>query len=529
MSIVDAIKSSVKLSDVVKRYFNINDHGKKMYISCPFHNEKSPSCIIQDDVNLFHCFGCGASGDMIKFVEKMDNIPFIDACKKIADWFHIKYSFDKSSNKKDFNLHAMKNLSTWFMNNLNQHMHAIEYLKNRGINYQSIQKFQIGWIPSTHEVYKFCRANDITINIMENIGFKKSLLNIFQNRIIMPIYNGSNVCAFGARKINDGYGPKYINSPETQYFKKSKILYGMNLINKSKPIILTEGYMDTVSLHQYDINAVASNGTAISHDHIKQVCDINQELIVCLDGDNAGLNGMRRIIDLILPHLDENYLISFIILPNQEDPDSFLRKNGKEKWNELIEDRIPLVEACWKLFFKTSNIPELQYKYYKELLDLGDKIKNYNIKELYKKKWKDLWKQEVMQYKKYSKQGNASNSNPKLNHTIPNMKHVYEKILIATILKNPDVYDEICDEFLKIDLSENMSKMHDLIPEWIKKNNKSLDFFDQKGCTSLVKLCLSDNIIQLAPFAFCENSKENLVKAWQFIFNKHGENNGTNN
>ncbi|QEK38636.1 DNA primase [Candidatus Cytomitobacter primus] len=527
MELVDSIKSSVKLSDVVRRYVNIQSSStKKLYICCPFHSEKSPSCAIQDDIGLFHCFGCGASGDSIKFVEKMDNIPFLEACKKIADWFNIQYS---TSNKKhDPNLKAMAKLKDWFVKNLNSNLTAIEYLKNRGLNYETIQKFEMGWIPNIQDVYNFCASQKITNNTMEQIGFKNSLLKIFQNRIIMPIYNNSKICAFGARKLTEQqYGPKYINSPETAYFKKSKILYGMNLIDKSKPIILVEGYMDVIALHQHNINAVASNGTAISYEHIQQGCSFGKELVICLDGDNAGLNGMKRIIDTVLPHLNENFLISFMILPNNEDPDSFLRKYGKQKWESIAKDRIALVDACWKLFFKTSDIPEVQYKYYKEILDLGDKIQNHNIKELYKKKWKEKWSKDVMQYKsnQYKNHKNKSSyiKNSMPNKHIENIKHTYEKILFAIILNNPEIYDEICEDFLYLNFSDNMSKMHEIIPEWITHHTKKLDFFEQKGCTNLVELCLSDTIMQLAPFAFSKNSKENLVKMWQFILNKHRE------
>ncbi len=516
-SIVEEIKSSVKLSEIVKRYISIPNHsGKKFYIACPFHNEKSPSCVVQDDIGLFHCFGCGESGDLIKFVEKIDNINFIEACKKIANWFNIKYSLEKKSNNKDHDYSVQ--LNKWFQLKLKNNLVALEYLKNRGLSYETIDKFNIGWIPDIKLIQEFCLKSKIPIESLQNLGFKDSILKIFQNRIIFPIYNRGRICGFGARYISKRFGPKYINSPETKYFKKSEILYGMNHVDQSKAIILVEGYMDVIVMNQFKCNAVASLGTSVSYEHIRQICNMNQEAIICLDGDEAGLKSMKRLIELSLPNLNEQSIISFIILPKKEDPDSFLFKYGKEEWDKIQEKRIPLVQACWDLFLNKSEIPEVQYKYYKQVLDLGENIKNTYIKELYIKKWRALWKKDIVKYSNFKQKNKAS-----LSHNITNLDSLYEKILIGTILKNPEIYDYICDDFLDLNLSKNMQIMQDLIPQWIKTEEKCLDFFAEKGFTDIVDSCLSDNVVQVAPFIFSEKCKENLVKTWHFIQNRYGE------
>ncbi len=510
---VNDLKSSVKLSEVVRKYINFSNHsGKKFYIACPFHNEKSPSCVVQDDIGLFHCFGCGASGDLIKFVEKIENIQFIDACKKIADWFNIKYSFEK---KVHSDLDHSTSLTNWFVDSLKHNLTAIEYLKNRGLTEKTISTFEIGWIPEANSVLNFCKKQNISNEIMLKIGFKDSILKIFQNRIVFPIYVHNKVCGFGARYITKRFGPKYINSPETEYFKKSEILYGTKYVDKYKPIVLVEGYMDVVVMHQFGCNAVAALGTAISYNHVNQIFNMGQEAIICLDGDEAGLKSMKRIVELVLPHLDEKSLISFIILPDKEDPDSFLFKYGKDKWDELQEKRIPLVKACWDLFLNKSDIPEIQYKYYTQVLELGNTIKNPNIKELYKQKWRELWKSEIVKYKKYGSHAKAYLKKP-----VPNLQSTYEKILIGMILKSPEIYDYICDDFLNLELSKEIRIMQDLIPKWIKKAEYNLDFFAETGSTDIVDSCLSDNIMQVAPFMSSEQNKEDLVRMWQFIFNK---------
>ncbi|USO00536.1 MAG: DNA primase [Alphaproteobacteria bacterium] len=513
MSLVEEIKSHVRLSDIIGRYFSLAHVNKsKFSICCPFHTEKTPSFSVQDDLGLFHCFGCGASGDLIKFVEKIENVTFIEACKKIADWYNIKY--DSNTNQKSL-LHYMEKLNQWFVSNLKHNLSAQAYIKARGIDQNMVTKFGIGWIPSFNKISEFMQKENLTDNIMMQLGLKYSLLKIFQNRISFPIYNQhKQVCSFAARTIDSGYGPKYINGSESNYFKKSSVLFGLHLINKTKPIIIVEGYMDVILLHQNNINAVSINSSTISKTHMETIFNLKQEAVLCLDGDDAGIKGFKNVIPKLLPDLNEHSLVSFMFLPYKEDPDSFIQKYGKQKWDELFERRVPLVRAIWDLFMQKSDIPEVEYKHYKNILTLGKTIQNKIIQDLYIKKWISLWK-EKFQIKK---------ANTYIRNSVA-IQEMYERLIIGILLIKPELYNYVCEEFLSLVLSKHFSIMQELIPIWIKNyveyENHSLDFFKQKGWTKIVDLCTSKDVMQLAPFLHKNVTIQELIKSYIFIMDRY--------
>ena len=347
-SFIDELIVRVDIVDLIDSRFPLKKAGRNFVAKCPFHNEKTPSFSVNRDKQMFYCFGCGAGGNAITFVMDYDHLDFVGAVEELAAFAGVSVpQRDTSDNRsKHDELSALyeiqKRVANFYSDQLfNQSVgrSAICYLKNRGVTGDIARAFMLGFAPSGWNVLKTARfdnkmllAAGLTTQNDEGRCYDR-----FRNRIVFPIRDRrSRVVGFGGRVIDDS-APKYLNSPETAVFQKSKELYGLYelLQNSAKPerIIVVEGYMDVIALAQHGIKySVATLGTATSRNHVDILFRYTQEIVFCFDGDRAGREAAWRAVEIAMPSLKDGRQIRIMHLGSGFDPDSYIRQEGADRF-----------------------------------------------------------------------------------------------------------------------------------------------------------------------------------------------------
>jgi DNA primase len=343
--IVDLISESVKLKRTGRNYLGL----------CPFHHEKTPSFSVSRDKQIYKCFGCGEAGNVFTFVMKSKNLSFPEAVKFLADRVNIDIDFDKDNGRRKNTFQKLYRLNVeaarYFFKCLSVNRKAKEYLSNRGITENIIKKFGLGYsVDSWDHMLNFLKSRGFSELDMVSAGLiikgkKGNYYDRFRNRIIFPVFNNrGKVIGFGGRVL-DNSKPKYLNSPETSLFKKGINLYGLNFAVKNdfgRVLIIVEGYMDCIALHQYGItNAVASLGTALTVNQAKLLARYADKVIISYDADTAGQMATVRGMDILK---SVGLEIKVLQIPNGKDPDEFVRNNGREEFLKLVDKALPLIE-----------------------------------------------------------------------------------------------------------------------------------------------------------------------------------------
>ncbi len=357
----EAIRERADIVEVVSEYLTLKKSGVNYQGLCPFHNEKTPSFSVNPEKKIFHCFGCGVGGDVFKFVEKIENLNFFEALQFLGKKYGIEVK-ERGQNSAAFTLanriFEANSLAVSFYREAlkgNEGEQPLEYLLKRGISRESIEMFHIGYAGRGGEaLQRYLRQKGIPLEIQDNGGLvRKNESGVgyrdrFKGRIIFPIKNetGQDV-GFGGRIIEaDAKRPKYLNSPETVVYKKREILYGLDLakefIRREKQVIVVEGYLDLISLFQNGVkNVVATSGTALSPEHVKLLKRYTASAVIVFDGDQAGVTAAQKA-SLMLG--DAGIKVRVAVLPKGEDPDTFIKKMGKEGFLNFIEKSLPLME-----------------------------------------------------------------------------------------------------------------------------------------------------------------------------------------
>lgn len=405
------LRSQLRASDIVKQKVSLTRKGNEYLGICPFHSEKTPSFTVNDAKRFYHCFGCGAHGDIIKFVAETTGLSYKEAAIKIAQENSIDLPKMTAAQKEEYDeaeqiYNVLELASAYFTDQINAEVE--EYLLARGIDKNITDQFSIGYAPGKGLLIKHFEAKSIPLKILLNSGLvgKKEdgkIYEIFNNRIIFPIRNTYNrIVGFGGRALGDSM-PKYINSPETLVFKKSDTMYGENIAisaaYKKNYSIVVEGYMDVIALHKVGINeAVASLGTSVTEKHLQKLWRSGEEIIICLDGDSAGQRASRRVIDIALPMVAHDKKISFIMLPGSKDPDEVIKSEGSEFFNRLLAERINLSEAIWLNEYKGKNFSSAESRAVLEnqleavCLQIKDKVLLANFRRYFKDQlWQNLY------------------------------------------------------------------------------------------------------------------------------------------
>ena len=423
--ILNEFNNKSRLSDLISKYVQLTPRGNSFIGKCPFHNEKTPSFNVSDEKGLFHCFGCKVGGNAITFLMKYKNLSFGEAINELSIFAGLNINFQSSSDfkKKNDLLSLFFEANVFFKDSLKLNKGAYQYISSRIKNNDVISNFEIGYCPSDEELIKFLdqkgfgleeiKKTDLLIRNSQNQYFGR-----FKNRLIFPIFNFSEkIVGFGGREINGNSKIKYINSQESEIFKKSEILFGLKQnqesIRKNKIIILVEGYMDVISLAENDINlAVASMGTSLSKTQILKMWNLSNIPYICFDGDEAGRNSSKIIATKILEFLVPGKSFKFIRLPENYDPDSFLKKWNKKAFDDLMNKSYDLSDLIWQIILESigKTTPEFIALLDEKIRFYSSKISNKKVSDEYyrfliKKKNDYLWNiKSKKRFKKFTKE-----------------------------------------------------------------------------------------------------------------------------
>ena len=397
---LDEIKLRVKVSQIAGKYVQLKKRGKEFIGLSPFKNEKTPSFTINDEKGFYHCFSTGEHGNIFDFLMKTRSLGFGEAVKVLASEAGMQpYKFSKFDKEKEEKYTKYKKIikeySDYFQNQLfdKKNSFALDYLIERKLSEEAIKKFQLGYVPINNffnELSKKYSIDDIkSTGLYYFIEKNKKYIDRFKNRIIFPIFNLSgDVVAFGGRIINGENLAKYINSPETEFFKKGRQLFNLNLAkderSNTKEVIIVEGYMDVISLYSRGIKNVISNcGTAITESQINLIWKFFSNPIICLDGDKSGQQAALRIAERLIPFINEENRIYFSILHQGKDPDDIIKELGKEGFLKFLERKSIIQSFIWDSHVNKINInnPYEVTRFEKQMRKLCSLIKDDTLKK----------------------------------------------------------------------------------------------------------------------------------------------------
>ena len=385
---LDELKGRIRVSEVVGRKVKLIRRGREFVGLSPFSNEKSPSFTVNDDKQFYHCFSSGEHGDVIKFLEKTENLSFIEAVERLAAEAgmempeHDPFAAERDKEAATL-IDVMEMAAQFFRQKLAEGVgaEARAYLERRGMRGKTIDDFGIGYAPGDDRgdrtsLLKYLKSKNVTVEQMAEAGLVIAGADIaepydrFRNRVMFPIADArGRVIAFGGRALSPDAKAKYLNSPETPLFHKGRVLY--NLDRARKPahdegtVIAVEGYMDVVGLAQGGIhNAVAPLGTALTEDQIALLWRMTPEPILCFDGDKAGLRAAYRAVERVLPMLKPGHSLRFALLPEGKDPDDLVREEGGDAMRDILARARPLSEMLWEKETSTGawDTPERRAK-----------------------------------------------------------------------------------------------------------------------------------------------------------------------
>ena len=407
-SFIQELLNRVDVIDVIDKSVPLKKAGSNYVACCPFHQEKSPSFTVSPSKQFYHCFGCGAHGSALSFLIEYQGMSFVDAVEDLAKSVGLTVPQDTqkiSPEAKEKNLalgEALEMASQYYQSALKKSERAIEYLKKRGLTGQIAKTFQLGYAPEGWQNLEsiFKKYDDEALNIaglvLKNDQGKR--YDRFRDRIMFPIHNmKGEIIGFGGRVINPEDTPKYYNSPETPLFQKSQELYGLfaarRSIREKGSVLVVEGYMDVVGLAQFGVmNAVATLGTATSAFHIKKLMRQTDTIIFCFDGDNAGKAAAWRAMLNALPSLNDKVVLKFLFLPEEHDPDSFIRAHSKEAFEAMMDDAMPLSQYLVQHLTEKNDLAtqEDKVKFLNEVEPILKEISAPKLSLLLRKRFAEL-------------------------------------------------------------------------------------------------------------------------------------------
>ena len=523
---IEELRARVSIVDVVGAKVKLVRKGREYQACCPFHNEKTPSFTVNEAKGFYHCFGCGAHGDIVKFEMEANGLPFLDALKKLADKAGLPMpqlsheNHEKAEERK--NLYEIMELAVKFFEKnlrLTGGRAALDYLYNRGFHDDIISKFRLGYAPNNNGLKAFLAGKGVSEHDMIQLGLaalsEKSngrVFDFFRDRVIIPIFDKNNrPIAFGGR-VMDGSQPKYLNSPETPIFNKRHVLYNLNNARdkayEARKIIVCEGYMDVIALSKYGFEyAVAPLGTALTEDQIAEAWKICPVPTLCFDGDGAGIKAAIRSVDRALPILKAGYSLQYVFLPDQQDPDEFLKDKGHDAFEAYLENTTPLVDLLWRKNTENAPLqtPEQKALVEKNILDEVAKITNEQVRayylndmrqRIYNELGRGSWKQSYAKknYTSFEKKSYNFQKSPAQNLTIETVRpkislnELVVKFVLAALIYCPELipeYEEkismfsmpnqdlqnlwnaLCDAFESAEDTENLTsdKLQDMLVE----------------------------------------------------------------
>jgi len=548
---LDEIRVRVPLADIVGKRVKLQRRGREWIGLCPFHNEKTPSFSVVEDKGFYHCFGCGAHGDVIGFVMRTESLSFPETVEKLAGEAGLALPVTSPEDRQQLEargglLKALEAACAWYEHQLRLGVGrpALDYLKGRGLTDDTIARFRLGYAPD---------ANDALKSALLKQGFKESELleaglisqpedgrpayDFLRGRVIFPISDArGRIIAFGGRTLSDGQ-PKYINSRESELFHKRRALYGLALAReasrKTGEVIVAEGYTDVIALHQAGFaGAVAPLGTALTENQIELLWKLAPEPILCFDGDTAGQRAAARAAERALPLLKPGYSLRFALLPAGEDPDSLLRVHGPVALREMLGRARPLVDIVWELATagKPTNTPERRALIRKELRDLVAQIAERSVQEAYfaeiESRFAAAYDKRRPSRRGASVRGDryppANIAGLRSDGNVGVLAMRQQQALLATIVNHPELVADFGEEIGTLRLPS--PELDRLRQEIIKLWSPDLDapalqrHLSEHGFAEVLSQLLSQDVYELASFAQAQADSEAVRRGWAQLY-----------
>lgn len=479
---LDELRGRISLPGLVGRRVKLARRGREFAGLCPFHHEKTPSFYVVEDKSFFHCFGCGAHGDAIGFVMRIDNLDFIEAIEKLAAEAGVVVPLatpqerERAQRQKTL-LEATEAAAAFYEARLwgPSGGRAREYLEGRGLDPETIRRFRLGWAPDDRHALRRGLAADFPDALLIEAGLLRppseagDSSDYFRNRVIFPIGDRTGrVIAFGGRVLGDGQ-PKYLNSPDSPLFEKGRVLYGWSAARAGPArdteenafgAIVTEGYMDVIALHRAGfMTAVAPLGTALSEFQLHELWRLAPEPILCFDGDAAGQRAAVRALRRALPLLRPGHSLRFARLPAGEDPDSIIRNSGRVAFDQILAAAQPLSGVLWEIETGRGRLdtPERRAELERRLMEEVGLIADRTVQTEYRRFVRD----QLFELGRRARP--ASRAAPHLRPSFvrdgpeppprPGARIQREK-LFRLILNFPWLIDEVAEELAALDVPE---------------------------------------------------------------------------
>ncbi|HVJ36783.1 MAG TPA: DNA primase [Stenotrophomonas sp.] len=456
---IDDLLARTDIVEVISTRVPLKRQGKEYSSRCPFHDERSASFTVSPTKQFYHCFGCGAHGTAISFLMNYDRLEFLDAVDELAKRAGMEVPRDtqqRSAAQQDDSRDlyaALDAAARFFQKHLEGSAKAAEYLDGRGVDAETRARFSIGYAPEGYSALKDALGTDERrMKLLDRAGlFSKNdrghVYDKFRDRVMFPIFDRrGRVIAFGGRVLQKDDGPKYLNSPETALFHKGRELYGLWQVRqahqKIERLIVVEGYMDVVSLFQYGVTeAVATLGTATTPEHAELLFRNAPDVYFCFDGDNAGRKAGWRALESVLPRMKDGRQAYFLFLPDGEDPDTIVRKEGREGFDERLKQATPLSQFFFDEMSREINLHTLDGR-----ARLAERARPM-LAQIPDGAFGDLMRQQLsrMTGVGMSNPDSATPARPALRPVTPTHKRSLVRSAIAILLQQPSLANAIDD------------------------------------------------------------------------------------
>lgn len=469
---LNELRDRISVSSIVGKKVKLTKKGREYLGLCPFHHEKTASFTVNDEKGFYHCFGCGAHGDIIRFLTDCERLPFLEAVEHLAHLAGLSVpqsspAYKEMENKQKTLIEIMELACQFFQKRLfeTDGEKARNYLKKRGITSEVAKQFRLGYAPTGSALLSYLTEKNISLKdsislglIVEN-SIRKMKHDYFYDRIMFPILDKrKRVIGFGGRLMEKGE-PKYLNSPETDLFHKGNQLYALpnalETIRKTNQAILVEGYMDVIALHSAGFtNAVAPLGTAFTESQLQLLWDECDEPIICFDGDKAGRNASARALSRALPILSPGKSLQFVFLPDSFDPDDMIRKKSPQAFQEAINGAKPFSYALWNMLLENRSIdtPERKAKLEKDTMELISKIKNNSIRTYYIREMR----KKLLALNKVEKHKTKLSFNDAQTISKPQKDVLEGRMLLAYLIRYPQIAQNFIEDISLIKLNEHI-------------------------------------------------------------------------
>ncbi len=535
---LDTLRSRLSLTEIIGAKVKLTRKGREFTGLCPFHHEKTPSFTVNEEKEFYHCFGCGAHGDGIRFLMEAQNYTFMEAVKELATRVGLSLPQDMAPSEAEPQEDlsplkaALQEASLWFQKNLfhAKGTTALQYTERRRLARDTLKKFGLGYAPDgRHMLETHLKDKGFSIDTLVKAGLStqgdtgSAPYDKFRGRLMFPIHDArGNIVGFGGRLLEAGE-PKYLNSPETPLFSKGKLLYGYTHAKEKKasdPLLIVEGYMDVISLQQAGFKgAVAPLGTALTEDQILLAWRLAPEPILCFDGDGAGLKAAARAAERVLPLLKPGHSLRFVFLPQGEDPDSLVQKESL--FNTLLEKPYSLLDALW-LFLtngKSFKTPEQKAALQKQWAIWCKAITHSDVRKNYHYAFTDLFYKNIV--------GKQSKSTPisSLKKGNLNFLLIHERLLLAILINHPTLINERSDDLAGLDFQD--ARLHEVKEAILQlygddglDEEPLKDYLLHKGFGDELDVLLSPHLLIHGAFAKSSASLDEAREGWKEIFNR---------